>query len=205
MLAGAGAAHVLCAFDHAPIDFESPLQHVLIIRIDEDGGMEIAIANVADNGCEQVGGSNIGLGFGDAISQSRDRDANVGDVTAVTGVHREPRIIGIVARAPQGLPVFFVTDLLVDRGLLDEVVVELLTLLERSERRLELDELGRSRCFSSKLFCFLKSSTISFCCLPSFLRVASLREERLVNINWFTRSGDDCAPSSSFDAGVSSI
>ena len=70
MFARAGAFHGQAA-PHQP--FDEPL-HALhfpgIVHVDEQAHVKIAIANVAENGCNESGCSNVSLCFAHAIGEA---------------------------------------------------------------------------------------------------------------------------------------
>ncbi|MNW18379.1 hypothetical protein D3C71_2179280 [compost metagenome] len=59
-------------------DCVGPLDLIRIIRVDQDHRMEVAIANVAENGSEQIVFQQIDGSRLDALGQSRDRYHRVG-------------------------------------------------------------------------------------------------------------------------------
>ena len=63
--------------------------------------MEIAVADMADDRRQQIEALQIGLGFGDAIGQPRNRHADVGRHNAGAGTQRLHRPIGVVPRLPE--------------------------------------------------------------------------------------------------------
>ena len=69
MLAGAGAAHGERAIDHAVVDRWAARHLRRIVGVDQEDQMEIAVAHMADQGCDELCLRDILLGFQDAIGQ----------------------------------------------------------------------------------------------------------------------------------------
>ena len=70
MLASAGAAHSKRAFDHLVIDPLCGFEFLFIAGLKYESDMEIAVAGMANNGCEQAALVNIPLRFQKAFGEA---------------------------------------------------------------------------------------------------------------------------------------
>ena len=89
VLAGAGAVHRQRPLHQA---FEEQLHardFRLVVEIDQNADVEIAVADVTDDGADQLARGNVALGFGDAFGKPRDRHANVARQRLRAGTQRD--------------------------------------------------------------------------------------------------------------------
>ena len=77
-----------------------------IIGVDQHLHVEIAVADVADDGVDQALRFAIGLGGQDAFGQARNRHAAIGGNGAAAGAHLQQGEIRVVARGPQARALF---------------------------------------------------------------------------------------------------
>src|SRR3546814_14499382 len=71
--------------------------------------MEVAVADVADNGCQHAGGIDVLARLQDALGKPRDRYADVGRPALSARLHRQVGEVGVVARLPQLRPILLPT------------------------------------------------------------------------------------------------
>src|SRR6266851_10379629 len=100
VLAGAGAAHRQGARHHAVVERLGARQVGRIVRIDHHGEMEVAVADMADDGGIEAVGYDVLLRLQDAFGEPRDRHAHVGRPHAPAGPRGLGRPSRIVARLP---------------------------------------------------------------------------------------------------------
>src|SRR5208282_2136185 len=78
VLARAGAVHGECAHDHALIEVLGLVPFRLIVRIDQEQEMEIAVADVADERDRHGGFGDVLVSLENALRKARDRHADIG-------------------------------------------------------------------------------------------------------------------------------
>src|SRR3546814_7300903 len=101
VLAGAGAAHGKGAHYHALVDALRPRHLLGDVRVDEEGQVEVAVADVAVDRRQHAGGIDVLAGLQDALGEPRDRHADVGGPALGARLYREVGEVGVVARLPQ--------------------------------------------------------------------------------------------------------
>ena len=89
MLAGAGAVHFDGAGDHAGLERLGTVDLFWLCGIDQDQHVEIAVADMADDGCGETVLVGIAAGVGQAFREPRDRHADIGDDGARAGAQAE--------------------------------------------------------------------------------------------------------------------
>ena len=105
VLAGAGAVHGDGAF-RKPFDQLLRRPHLgRVGRIDENAQVKIAVADMADDRRQQFQPVEVRLGLHDAIGEPRDRNAGVGGEDAGARPQSLHRVVDVVARLPELLPV----------------------------------------------------------------------------------------------------
>ena len=78
VLAGAGALHFKCPVIEPRNKCLRGSDLVYILAVDQHGDMEIAIADMADDGCNQAGIGGVFLRLADALAEPRNRHAHIG-------------------------------------------------------------------------------------------------------------------------------
>ena len=130
VLAGAGPAHRVRARDHRVVDAVHAIALGGVRRIEQEDHVEVAVADVADDGREQPFAIDVGARRFDGLGQGGNRHADVGDDGDAAGLERECRKVSGVPRLPElravflarcpgeGLPAVVGSDLLRALGLL---------------------------------------------------------------------------------------
>jgi hypothetical protein len=86
VLAGAGAAHGDRPVDQPGVGGLGTLELVRIVRVEQEEQVKVAVADMADERCQQPCLFDVGLGLDDALGQSRDRHADIRRPAAAAGL-----------------------------------------------------------------------------------------------------------------------
>ena len=106
VLAGRGAAHRQGAGNHGLIHGDG-FRHLRLVQgVDDEDDMEVAVADMADDGGEQSGLVDLAPGLDDAPRQGGDRHADVRRPSLGAGAKRQRRVISVGARPPEALAFF---------------------------------------------------------------------------------------------------
>src|SRR5438552_4499322 len=104
VLAGAGAFHGNRAHVEPGDEFFGERDFLRIVDVHQHQHMEIAVAGMADDRRDQAHFGDVGLGFGDAFGEPRNRHADIGRKPLGAGTQRQRRPVGVVPRLPELRP-----------------------------------------------------------------------------------------------------
>ena len=108
VLARAGAAVRERALDQAGVELLGAGDVLGIVGVDQHAGVEVAIADVADDRGGKTVLGDVRLRRLDAVGQRGDRHAHVGGHPGFPGHQRPRRVVGPVTGVPQPSPLLFV-------------------------------------------------------------------------------------------------
>src|SRR6185503_5367624 len=105
MLAAAGAAELQGAVDEPLAEPRDLRQLLLIVGIEHDDQMEVAVAGVADERRFNAGLLEIFLRLENAFGEVRDRHANVGRPRAGARPRCDGGVVGVMSRLPERIAI----------------------------------------------------------------------------------------------------
>src|SRR5262249_18846852 len=103
VLAGAGAFHGERAVDDALVELPRFFQIGFAVRPHQDPAVEVAVADVAEEGNGHRRAGYVLRGLDDALGEARDRHADVGRDGARPGPQLQAGEIRLVPRSPQAV------------------------------------------------------------------------------------------------------
>ena len=106
MLPGAGPVHGQGTHDQPFVERLATGHVVLVFGVHQQDDVEIAVAHMADDRCQEAAFVDVAAGFEDALGEARDRHADIGGHALRSRLERQAGVIGIVAGLPQAVAVF---------------------------------------------------------------------------------------------------